>query len=407
MLYFKLLWLNLYKNKFGSLMIVLLIALSVGLSICLNLQERAFREGSAAAAERFDLVIGAPGSETQLVLSSVFLQPAPLPLIPVSHLHALQQDPRVAWASPLAFGDFTKGMPIVGTDKNFVLNAANSLISGRVFAEPFEAVAGANSGYAIGDKFSPLHGQIGEEGAHHHKHIEYEVVGIRAQDHSAWDHAVLVPLETLWQVHEHQREEKGQPSSASAAEPNDVAHSHSEPGVSAIVVKPKSIAAAYQLRSQYRNEQTQGLFPAEVLVKVYALLGDAKQVLSWVAVVTQILVAIALLMIISLYLKGQQRQIAAWRVFGAPRGKILWLIWGGLFMLITLSVLIGVGAGYGAALLISRQIGMNSGFLLPLSLRAQDIYHILLILLSAGLMALIPLLRLYGRSPIRILREQD
>ena len=42
---------------------------------------RALREGSARAADAFDLLIGAPGSETQLVLTSVYLQPASLDLI--------------------------------------------------------------------------------------------------------------------------------------------------------------------------------------------------------------------------------------------------------------------------------------------------------------------------------------
>lgn len=53
--------------------VVILIALATALSISVGLQERALRMGSAKAADRFDLVIGAPGSETQLLLSSVFL----------------------------------------------------------------------------------------------------------------------------------------------------------------------------------------------------------------------------------------------------------------------------------------------------------------------------------------------
>ncbi len=57
-------------------------------------RRRALRIGSARAAGPFDLVIGAPGSETQLVLSSMFLQAAPLSLMPGSVLAALAEDPR-------------------------------------------------------------------------------------------------------------------------------------------------------------------------------------------------------------------------------------------------------------------------------------------------------------------------
>jgi putative ABC transport system permease protein len=55
------------------------IALALALGVAVSALERGLRGGSAAAAEPFDLVVGAPGSETQLVLTAVYLQPAPLP----------------------------------------------------------------------------------------------------------------------------------------------------------------------------------------------------------------------------------------------------------------------------------------------------------------------------------------
>ena len=83
----------------GSAVIMLIVALATALGVAVTLQERALRLGSARAADRFDLVIGAPGSETQLILSSVFLQAAPLPLIPGAVLAKLAADPRVAGPS--------------------------------------------------------------------------------------------------------------------------------------------------------------------------------------------------------------------------------------------------------------------------------------------------------------------
>ena len=89
----------------ASLVIVLLVALATALGVAVTLQERALRLGSARAADKFDLVIGAPGSETQLVLSSIFLQPSPLPLMDGTVLPRLLADPRVASAAPVGFGD--------------------------------------------------------------------------------------------------------------------------------------------------------------------------------------------------------------------------------------------------------------------------------------------------------------
>ncbi len=47
---------------------VLVIALAVGFAAAITAQERALRQGSARAADRFDLVVAAPGSQTDLLL---------------------------------------------------------------------------------------------------------------------------------------------------------------------------------------------------------------------------------------------------------------------------------------------------------------------------------------------------
>ncbi len=48
----------------GAVVVVLLVALATALGVTVTLQERALRLGSARAADKFDLVIGAAGSET-------------------------------------------------------------------------------------------------------------------------------------------------------------------------------------------------------------------------------------------------------------------------------------------------------------------------------------------------------
>ncbi|MDR0252521.1 MAG: ABC transporter permease, partial [Brucellaceae bacterium] len=81
----------------GAVAVIVLLALSVALSSVVTLQERAVRLGTARASDKFDLVIGAAGSDTQLTLSSVFLQPSPLPLMSGAMLGKLANDERVAF----------------------------------------------------------------------------------------------------------------------------------------------------------------------------------------------------------------------------------------------------------------------------------------------------------------------
>ena len=70
-------------GRFGlaNVVFVGLIAVAVGIGVGLTAQERGLRQGSARAAEKFDLVVGTPGSEITLMLATVYLQPSDVPLI--------------------------------------------------------------------------------------------------------------------------------------------------------------------------------------------------------------------------------------------------------------------------------------------------------------------------------------
>ncbi|PWC25060.1 MULTISPECIES: FtsX-like permease family protein [Brenneria] len=440
MIPWRLIWVDWRRLWPGILVVVSLIATATALSISVSLQERALRMGSAQAADRFDLVIGAPGSETQLVLSSVFLQPSALTLIPAQVLDDLAKNPLVAWAAPVAFGDFYQGMPIVGTTAPLVTdNGKRRLTAGRVFNDGYEAVVGEHSGLALGDKFSPVHGQIGTEGAHAHDGVTYTVVGILPADGSAWDKAILVPVNAVWRVHGiqppgdagHDHHEDEEPQGAHKHHDDDrhgderhadERHNHDEghhaeeherdarqehahpAGVPAIVVKPKSIAGAYQLRSLYRSNQTQAVFPGEVLVKLYSILGDIRELLVYLSVGTQALVGVAVAMVAVIHLRQRQKQIGALRAFGAPRYGIFALIWCGLMSLVSAGVLLGTGIGYAAARAIAVIMSEKSGFILPVTLEWEDIRFVLLLLLVAAGVLTLPAMLAYRRSPAAALR---
>ncbi|GKW11449.1 FtsX-like permease family protein [Pectobacterium sp. IFB5596] len=470
MIPWRLIWVDWRRLWPGVLVVVLLIAVATALSISVSLQERALRMGSAKAADRFDLVIGAPGSETQLVLSSVFLQPSALTLIPAQVLTDLEKNPLVAWAAPVAFGDFYQGMPIIGTTPPLVTdNGKRQLTAGRLFNDGFEAVVGAQTGLTVGSTFSPIHGQVGTEGAHAHDDVTYTVVGVLPADGSAWDKAILVPVNAVWRVHgihpphdaddahhdghdhgahEHEHEHEGEHGHDDAAhtedephadEHHDEAHSaegsgsrdhpaeaanpataahadeHGEEeahehkhqaGLPAIVVKPKTIAGAYQLRSLYRSNTTLAVFPGEVLVKLYSMLGDIRELLTYISLGTQGLVGVAVAMVAVIHLRQRQKQIGALRAFGAPRYGIFTLIWSGLMSLVGVGVLLGVGLGYLAARAIAVVMSEKSGFVLPVTLEWEDIHFVLLLLLVAAVVLTIPAMLSYRQSPATALRGE-
>ena len=215
-------------------------------------------------------------------------------------------------------------------------------VEGRVFATLHEVVIGADVALSMGTSFDSAHGR--PRGRHEqadppvHEGFSYVVVGRLPRRDSAWDRAIIAPVEALWRLH-------GRPTGHAAGSerigpPWDGAEIA---GASAIVVKPRSVADAYRLRARYRDGETMAVFPAEVLVEMYAMLGDARDLLWLIALVTQALVVAAVLLAVFASLAHRRRQLGVLRALGASRRYVFLVVW------LHASVLITVGAGVGCS----------------------------------------------------------
>lgn len=411
---------DLRKYWIGSAVVVLIVALAVALGVAVTLQERALRLGSARAADKFDLVIGAAGSENQLVLSSVFLQASPLPLMDGAVLTKLTADPRVAWAAPIGFGDSFEGYPIVGTTTVLVANLADGLAEGKVFAREGEAIIGASVDLALGDEIKPMHGTA-EEGGQTHTELAYHISGRLKPTGTAWDRAILVPIQAVWHIHgmgheEHEHEnEAAEMPEADHDEHEHHGEAHADaaldehwdadvPGLPAILVKPKTIADAYKLRQEYRADATVAVFPGEVLTRLYATLGDAKRVLFAVAAGSQVLVAASLLLVTVMHVGQRRRQIGALRAFGAPRHALFAIVWLELFALVLIGIALGFTLGYAAARAISNLVSEGSGVSMPVGFAGEDMTFVIVVTLFAAAISALPAILAYRQSPASALR---
>lgn len=411
---------DLRRMWLGAVVMVLLVALAVALGTGVTLQERALRLGSARAAAAFDLVIGAPGSEMQLALSSAFLQPAALPLMPGDVLADLARDPRVAWVAPVGFGDYHDGIPLVGTTTRLIAEFAPGLAEGRVFARQGEAVVGARVPLPLGAEITPSHGAVAHAGAVH-EGVSYRVSGRMQPTGTAWDRAILVPIRAVWAVHGTRGEADHAGHDHEHGHEHDHSHGHAAldpdapldeewspgqtPGLPALLVKPASIADAYKLRQEYRaRPDTLAVFPAEVLTGLYGLMGDARQVLAAVALAAQALVAVALVMVTVIHVGQRRRQVAALRAFGAPRGAIFALVWSQMLLLLAAGIVLGHAGGWLAARQLSRMVAARQGFDLPVEWAAADAVTLALLLGVGALLAALPALVAYRQPPVASLR---
>lgn len=411
---FPIVWSMIRRNAFVVAAFVLLVALAVGIGAAITAQERALRSGSARAADRFDLVVAAPGSQTDLLLKVVFLQPGDVPLIEGEPLRRLMAEPRADFVAPIGFGDSHEGAPVVGTIAEFVRHLG-APIEGRMFERHEEAVVGAASPLGIGDSFQPTHGR-GEDLLEHQHHAQtVTVVGRMAPTGSPWDSAILVPIEFVWEVHGlgiHSEEvlglgelvedaEVADDQEAALGPPFDLAHM---PGIPAAVVHPESVAAAYGLRSEYRNDDTMAFFPAEVLVELYALLGDVRVVMSVLAVATEALLIAAILTGIVILMRLYRGRFAVLRALGASRLYIVAVVWCFSFALIAAGCALGLGVAAVLTLAVSAAFERASGIALQAGLGASEVTLAAAVALVGALLATLPALALYRQNVVEALR---
>ncbi len=385
------------RNRVTLAFFVVLITFAVGLGIAITTQERAVRQGSARAADKFDLVVGSPGSPFDLVLASVYARPTAMGLVDGETLAQLMAEDGVDFAAPIAFGDSANGFPIMGTTAQFVEHLSDGLSEGRLFAAASEAVLGANLPMRLGERLYAAHDGFDSAEMLHEGTIE--VVGRMARTNSAWDNVVVVPVEQVWISH-------GLPSGHAEGDerigPPFVAKML--PGVPAVVVKPATVPAAYGLRNAYRTDRTQAIFPAEILVQLYALLGDARAIMSFLAIATQILVVAAILSGVVIILQLYRTRFAVLRALGATAAYVFLVAWTYVTLLILAGTLLGLVLGAGASWAISGYLEAQSGIAIPVTIAWQEIQLVLMLIGAGNVLALLPAIAIYRQPVVEGLR---
>ena len=376
---------ELKRTYIGAIAVVLLIAVSVALGIAISSQERAIRKGTTIAAHDFDILIGAPGSPTQLVLSTIYLQSPLLHLISGSILKDLQNEKGVSFAAPIALGDHYGQYPIIGTTSDLVtLKGKRQLKEGHPFSKQYETVIGSDVGLSVGANFTPVHGHHAIEDEHNkHEGIEYTVVGRMPRLGTPWDRAIIVPIESMWGIH-------GLSTGHSEKDHIGPPWSGQIPDVSAIVVKPISVSNAYKLKNRYNKGNTIAIFPAEILLKLYDVLGNIRNVMAGVSLITQIMVLTAIMLTIFVTLDNRRRQIAVLRAIGATPAYVFSSVWLYMTFLILVGTGLGVLLGWLSAHLLSAAFHARTGLHLPVIISGQELILATSLILAGMLLAIIP-----------------
>lgn len=342
-------WRYLQGRAVSSALTVVAVALGVSLVIASVLLTRGIREGFIAGATDYNLIVGAKGSPTQLVLNVVFRMDAPTPNIPLGAYEDLRRDPRVEAAVPVAMGDAYQGFRYVATTDAYFApfpwrRHAPELSAGRLFRSEdpgkpdYEAVLGADAARRTGlrpaDRFFE-----GEEMAAY----PLTVVGVLRPTGTADDRAIFISLPSYWEMNEVSRHAAVRP-------------------LTAVLVRPRRLSDLTALHRGWNvSPEFQAALPTAVLLNVFNWLGVVEDVLLVVLAVVTVVVALYLFVTMYNATLERRREIATMRALGARRATVLGIVLLESGAVAALGGLAGILGGHAVAAVGSSLLAARGG----------------------------------------------
>jgi len=362
---------SLRQHALATSITVLSVALASGLTMSVfNIREQSYTAFTGGEAG-FDAVLGARGSQLQLVLNTVFHLETSPGNVPWTVYEALKNDGRVEVAIPYAVGDNYYGYRVVGTTQDifteFQYREGETFEveeGGRFFdTGRREAVVGSfvsdQLGLEVGDVIYPYHGLTFDESKRHDD--DYTVVGVLEPTNSPSDRVIWIPIEGVFRMGGHVlrgADEEYTPESGVA-----IPAEHKE--VSAVMLTFKSPTIGFQLESQINKQGDQYTlaYPiARVMADFFNKMGWLNRVLTIIAYLTMFVAAGSILASIYNTINERRREFAILRALGAKRRVVFSAI---VLECLAISVM-GVIAGFAvataimgvAAVIIREQTGV-------------------------------------------------
>ena len=165
---------SLLSKKTISILFSLAIFIAVSISmLAINISSQ-IEEGFYQVDKKYDIIVGPKGSDTQLVMSSLFFSDDPLGTVDSKYLNKISEEYDLAKIIPLAIADYYRDSRIVGTTSDLL--EEYQLEEGNLFANNFEIVIGGNVAkdynLKIGDSLITAHGTSALSEQHYHSHIQ-------------------------------------------------------------------------------------------------------------------------------------------------------------------------------------------------------------------------------------------
>ncbi|HEV2693954.1 MAG TPA: FtsX-like permease family protein [Verrucomicrobiae bacterium] len=312
---------SLRQHALSSVVTAISVGLAGGLLLAVWVVKTQAQNEFTGLNAGFDAVLGARGSQLQLVLNSIFHLEASPGNVAWQVFLDIQNNPDVELAVPLAVGDNFHGWRIVGTTPDLFLKNEYSpgkrfeLLPGGNWFDPQRRSAVVGSFVAekmklkVGDKFHPFHGLVYDE---HKQHAEtYVVTGVLKPSNTPADRVIWIPLEGVQRMSGHNPD--------------------ADTEVSAVLVKLKagSALAGFQLDTFYNKQGTRLTFAwpiSRVIGELFNKIGWFDRVLTLVAWLVALVATSSILASIYNSMNERRRELAILRALGARRALVFAVI---------------------------------------------------------------------------------
>lgn len=399
-----------WNRRYTLLLIVCSIALSATLMLGIERLRTQVKDSFMQSISGTDLVVGARGGSSQLLLYAVFHMGGATNNMGYDSAQYIQAMPEVAWTVPVSLGDSHRGYPVVATNEDFLKhysfrgNEHLSLESGSWFSGLFDVVLGSEVAehlhYALGQKVVLSHGNSGTH-LTEHSDMPFQVSGILKPTGTTADRSLYISLEAMEAIHVTWR--GGAPLPGIHLTPEQVEHFNLQPKViTAMLVGLKQrtqVFAVQRAINNYTGEPLSAVLPGVVLDQIWQTLNTGENALLVVSVLASLAGLLGLCATLLAGLNERRRELAILRSAGARPADIVLLIGCEVFILLVLGLVCGFVCLYLLTAAAAPVLLTHYGIFIHATAISAAEWKIAGGILLAGMIAgLLPAIRAYRMS---------
>ena len=325
---------------------LLIMVLSTAISVAILLGVFKIRDDTKTsfsnAISGVDLVVGAKGSPTELILYSVFHIGRASNTIPATLEKNLVEDLRqVAWVVPVQLGDSYRNYPVVGTSIDFFKRVKAQgrhlqLAQGSALSNPhlFDVVLGhtvaKNTQHRIGEQIAISHGS-GSGPKQDHSNSPFRIIGILEANGTPIDNAVFISTNAFDALHD------------IADSGLQFARLNPDSQASAFFIGLKDRGSVFSVRRQIDSlpNSLMAVMPGVALDELWSSMEIAENALLLIALGVLITTILGITATLLVSLESRRRELAIFRAVGAKPYQLLSLILAEAFMVCVIGILLG------------------------------------------------------------------